>query len=140
MDFDSGAGLLHRLTSYVPEREWDVPVDDPRVRHDLTPNDFATLPPPLKAYRHGLPRIELPRDLPDLGLEATSVLAGVAGPAQPLDATQLGRVLFRGAGVVRIAERNGRRLLFRASGSAGARFPLEVYASTRSVAGVADGV
>ena len=28
MDFDSGAGLLHRLTSYVPDREWDVPVDD----------------------------------------------------------------------------------------------------------------
>jgi SagB-type dehydrogenase family enzyme len=68
------------------------------------------------------------------------VLAGVAAEPRPLDAAQLGRVLFLGAGVVRSAERNGRRVLFRASGSAGARFPLEVYASTRGVAGVPDGV
>jgi hypothetical protein len=38
------------------------------------------------------------------------------------------------------AERNGHQLLFRASGSAGARFRLEVYASTRGVPGVPDGV
>jgi hypothetical protein len=43
-------------------------------------------------------------------------------------------------GPVRTAERNGTRLLYRAAGSAGARFPLEVYASTRGVAGVPDGV
>jgi SagB-type dehydrogenase family enzyme len=49
-------------------------------------------------------------------------------------------VLFLGAGIVRTAERNGRRFLFRASGSAGARFPLEVYASTRGVTGIPDGV
>ncbi len=138
MDLDSGAGLLHRLTSYLPDREWDVPVDDPRVRHDLVPNDPATLPPPMKAY--DLPRLALPRELPDPGIPATSALAGVACPAQPLTAAQLGRVLFLGAGVVRTAERNGRRYLFRASGSAGARFPLEVYVSTRGVAGVPDGV
>src|SRR5439155_17862718 len=41
---------------------------------------------------------------------------------------------------VRVAERDGRRIPFRASGSAGGRFPLEVYASTRGVAGVPDGV
>ncbi len=35
VDLDSGAGLLHRLTSYAPDRDWDVPADDPRVRHDL---------------------------------------------------------------------------------------------------------
>src|ERR687890_578296 len=45
-----------------------------------------------------------------------------------------------GAGVVRTFDRNGRRYLFRAAGSAGGRFPLEVYASTRGVAGVPDGV
>ena len=139
MDLDSGAGLLHRLTSYVADREWDVPVDDPRVRHDLVPNDLATLPPPMKSYR-GLPVLALPRDLPDPGVSATAALAGREAPAQPLDAAQLGRVLFLGAGVVRVADRNGRRILFRASGSAGARFPLEVYASTRGVAGVPDGV
>jgi len=140
VDLDSGAGLLHRLTSYVPNREWDVPGDDPRVRHDLVPNDPETRPPPMKGYSDGLPVLALPRDLPDPGVPATAVLAGVASPAQPLDAAQLGRVLFLGAGVVRTAEHNGRRFLFRASGSAGARFPLEVYASTRGVAGVPDGV
>ena len=140
MDLDSGAGLLHRLTSYVPNREWDVPMDDPRVRHDLVPNDPETVPPPMKGYPEGLPVLALPRDLPDPGVPATAVLAGLASATQTLDAAQLGRVLFLGAGVVRTSERNGRRILFRASGSAGARFPLEVYASTHGVAGVPDGV
>jgi hypothetical protein len=140
VDLDSGAGLLHRLTSYLPDREWDVPADDPRVRHDLVPNDPETLPPPMKDYPGGLPMVALPRGLSAPGVPATAVLAGVTFPAQPLDAAQLGRVLFLGAGIVRTAERNGRRILFRASGSAGARFPLEVYASTRGVAGVPDGV
>ncbi|MEV0609406.1 hypothetical protein AB0I61_23840 [Polymorphospora rubra] len=140
MDLDSGAGLLHRLTSYVPDREWDEPVDDPRVRHDLVPNDPGTRPPQLKAYPDGLPVVALPRDLPDPGVPATAVLAGVESPARPLDAAQLGRLLFLGAGVVRTMERDGRRYFFRAAGSAGGRFPLEVYASTRGVAGVPDGV
>jgi SagB-type dehydrogenase family enzyme len=140
VDLNSGAGLLHRLTSYRPDREWDVPVEDPRVRHDLIPNDLETLPPPMKTYSSALPTLTLPRDLPDPDIPATAVLAGKAAPALSLDATQLGRVLFLGAGIVRTAERNGRRFLFRASGSAGARFPLEVYASTRGVAGVPDGI
>ncbi|MGK5674872.1 nitroreductase family protein [Micromonospora sp. URMC 106] len=140
VDLDSGAGLLHRLTSYVPNRDWDVPVDDPRIRRDLVPNDPATLPPQIKGYPDGLTVLALPRDLPAPGVPATAVLAGVAGAAQPLDAAQLGRVLFLGAGVVRTAERHGRPFLYRAAGSAGARFPLEVYASTRGVAGVPDGV
>ncbi|WP_234361339.1 hypothetical protein [Plantactinospora sp. BB1] len=139
MDLESGAGLLHRLTSYAPGRQWDVPVDDPRVRHDLVPNDPGTRPPPMKAY-HGLPVVPLPRELPDPGVSATAVLAGQRAPARPLDAAQLGRVLFLGAGVVRVAERDGIVLPFRASGSAGGRFPLELYASTRGVAGVPDGV
>ncbi len=88
----------------------------------------------------GLPVLELPRELPDPGVPATAVLAGGTAPARPLDAAQLGRVLFLGAGVVRTAERDGRPILFRAAGSAGARFPLEVYASTRGVEGVPDGV
>ncbi|BCJ40571.1 hypothetical protein GCM10010168_80950 [Actinoplanes ianthinogenes] len=138
MNPDTGAGLLHRLTSYLPDREWDVPVDDPRVRHDLVPNDPATLPPPMKAYPDGAEVLALPRELPDPGVSATAVLAGVAAPARPLDAAQLGRVLFLGAGVVRTAERNGRQVLFRAAGSAGARFPLELYVSARGVIGVPD--
>ena len=140
MDFASGAGLLHRLTSYRPDREWDQPADDPALRHDLSPNDPATQPPPVKQYPAELPRIPLPRDfaVPEAGL--TAVLAGIPGAPLPLDAAQLGRVLFLGGGVVRTTERRGRRILFRSAGSAGGRFPLELYASTRGVAGVPDGV
>ncbi|MDR7275362.1 hypothetical protein [Catenuloplanes atrovinosus] len=140
MNDDTGTGLLHRLTSYLPGREWNVPADDPRLRHDLTPNDPETLPPPVKAYPPGLPVTELPRDLPVPDVAAVAVLSGVTAPRLPLDAAQLGRILFLGAGVVRTSERNGRPWLFRAAGSAGARFPLEVYAVTTGVPGVPDGV
>lgn len=140
MDLESGAGLLHRLTSYRPDQDWDAPADDPRVRHDLVPNDLETLPPPAKEYRPDLPVIALPRELPRPGVSATAALAGAPVASQDLDAAQLGRVLFLSGGVVRTSLRNGRRTLFRASGSAGARFPLELYASTRGVLGVPDGV
>ncbi|MBB5867284.1 SagB-type dehydrogenase family enzyme [Allocatelliglobosispora scoriae] len=140
MDHDSGAGLLHRLTSYTPDRAWDSPADDPRVRHDLAPSDPDLRPAQLKAYPDDLPVVALPRDLPDPGVAATSVLAGAAAAAQPLDAAQLGRILYLGAGIVRTTERDGLTIVFRAAGSAGARFPLEVYACTRGVAGVPDGV
>ncbi len=145
MDLDSGAGLLHRLTSYEPDREWDAAVADPRVRHDLTPNDPSTLPPPVKEYDSALPTTPLPRELPAPALSATAVLAGHVGKGAELDAASLGRVLFLGAGVVRTrdwpaAAQQGGKILFRAAGSAGGRFPLEVYASTRGVKGVPDGV
>ena len=140
MDLESGAGLLHRLTSYTPDQDWDVPVDDPRVRHDLEPNDLATRPPWVKQYNAGLPVVPLPRELPNPGVSATAVLAGSPAPSRPLDAAELGRILYLGAGVVRTGERSWGQVLFRAAGSAGARFPLEVYASTRGVAGVPDGV
>jgi SagB-type dehydrogenase family enzyme len=140
MDFESGAGLLHRLTSYTPDRDWDAPADDPRLRHDLTPNDLDTQPPQVKQYDAGLPRTPLSRELPDPGVSATAVLAGVPAPRTKLDAAQLGRILYLGAGVVRTGERSWGRFLFRAAGSAGGRFPLEIYASTRDVDGVPDGV
>ncbi|WP_035858810.1 hypothetical protein [Cryptosporangium arvum] len=139
MDRENGAGLLHRLTAYSPDQEWDVPVDDPRVRADLTPNDPETHPPFTKIYRDR-PRLALPRDLPDPGVSAAGVLAGHRAEPRPLDAAQLARILFLGAGIVRTAVRAGRRHPFRASGSAGARFPLELYVSARDVAGVPDGV
>jgi SagB-type dehydrogenase family enzyme len=141
MDADTGAGLLHRLTSYVPDRDWDKPVDeDPRIRRDLRSNDPATRPAQLKTYASSPAAVILPRDLPDPGVAATAVLAGSPAPVLELDAEQLGRILFLGAGIVRTMERDGQQFFFRASGSAGARFPLEVYASTRGVDGVPDGV
>jgi hypothetical protein len=141
VDPESGAGLLHRLTSYHRERGWDVRIDDPRVRHDLVPNDLETLPPAVKEYPADLPSLPLPRDLPNLGVSTTAVLAGATAASQVLDAGQIGRALFLGAGVVRTSEHKVRgHLLFRAAGSAGGKFPLELYVSARDVDGVPDGV
>jgi len=56
------------------------------------------------------------------------------------DLPGLARLLHLSAGVVRVMERGNRRWLFRAAGSAGGRFPLEVYLSARGIAGVPDGV
>ena len=109
---DSGAGLLHRLTSYASGRDPDMPVGDPRVRHDLIPNDMTTVPPFTKAYPDGLPVVALPRELSDPGVSATAALAGLPAPAQARDAAQLGRMLFLGAGVVRTKPSSAHNLLF----------------------------
>ena len=120
---------LHRLTSYEPGREWDAAIDDPQVVQDLTANDPARFPWFYKRYPGELPRIALPRELPTTAAAAVGVLAGTAEVGQEeLDLAQLGRLLYLSAGVVRtLTNRSGILLLFRAAGSAGARFPLELY-------------
>jgi nitroreductase len=136
------ARLYHQLTAYEPEREWDAPVDDPRVLKDFEPNVRATFPAHCKTYPAGLPTVELPRSWPSaIGL-ATAVLAGqYTAPPATLDRARLARLLHLSAGVVRLAERkDGRRYRFRAAGSAGGQFPFELYVAARGVAGLADGV
>ena len=129
---------LHRLTSftwgwYEPSREdddlvWSVPVDDPRVLRDLVPNDLDRLPWFFKRYADSPPRVALPRDLPVTTAPAVAVLAGTADVAPTdLDLPHLSRLLHLCAGVVRTTERPFTIWPFRAAGSAGARFPLEVY-------------
>ena len=121
---------LHRLTSYEPGREWTEPIADPRIVQDLEVNDVDRYPWPYKRYVKGLPRVELPREMPATVSSALSVLAGTAHPANAeLDLAELARLLFFSAGVVRTAESEGlgRRILFRAAGSAGARHPFELY-------------
>jgi nitroreductase len=137
----TAARLYHRLTSYERGREWTTPLDDPRIVGDFVPNDFARWPAPCKVYPDGLPVTELPRNWPAIATPATAVLAGRSADASPLDLPALARLLFLSAGVVRVAERKDRpTLLFRAAGSAGGRFPLELYVSARSLDGLADGV
>jgi SagB-type dehydrogenase family enzyme len=135
------ARLYHRLTSYVPEREWTDPVDDPRVRHDFVPNDLDIVPAPCKAYAPGLPRVALPSDWPRVEAPATAVLAGRSETTSGgLDLAAVGRLLHLCAGVVRTSHRRGRLWYFRAAGSAGGRSPYEIYLSARGVDGLADGV
>jgi hypothetical protein len=132
------ARLYHRLTSYGPEKEFPAtPVDHPLVLQDFVANDIATWPPQVKADSDGLERVDLPRDWPAVDAPATAVLAGTASPP-PLT---LARTLFLSAGVVRTTARShNRTVLFRAAGSAGGRFPMELYVSARGVDGLDDGV
>ena len=125
---ETATQTLHRLTSYEPGREWDQPPDDPRVLQDLVTNDLERLPWFYKRYDTSLPRVGLLRELPATTAPAVAVLAGTAdvAPAE-LDLAQLSRILHLAAGVVRTVERPYATWLFRAAGSAGARFPLELY-------------
>jgi hypothetical protein len=135
------ARLYHRLTSYSPEREWPLPVDDPRVLQDFVSSDLDRVPAPCKAYPPALPALELPRDWARAEASATAVLAGRhAALRAALDVPALARLLHLSAGVVRTADRKGRRWLFRAAGSAGGRSPFEVYVSARGLDGLEDGV
>lgn len=125
---ETATQTLHRLTSYEPGREWDAPADDPLIVQELEANDLDRIPYPYKRYGAALPRRPLPTDLPATDTPAMAVLAGKVRPSPAtLDVEQLARLLFLSAGVVRVSERNGRRTLFRAAGSAGGRFPLELY-------------
>jgi hypothetical protein len=136
------ARLYHRLTEYGPDPAWPPkPADHPLVLQDFVANDVATWPPQVKAYAPGLPVVALPREWPAVDTPATAVLAGAAVEPGALDVPSLARLLFLSAGVVRTGARShGRTALFRAAGSAGGRFPMELYVSARGVSGLADGV
>src|SRR3984957_19548969 len=120
---------LQRLTSYEPGRAWDAPVNDPRILQGLKTNDSERNTPFVKQYATTLPRIPLPREFLSTSDSVLAVLAGTAHPAATaLDLTGLSRLLHLSAGVVRTRTfENGFVHPFRASGSAGARFPLELY-------------
>jgi hypothetical protein len=128
---ETATQTLHRLTSYErfdPDRAFDPPVDDPRVLAGLKANDMDRLPWFYKRYPQPLPQVPLPRELPVTTASAVDVLAGTADvPRTELSLSQLSRLLHLSAGVVRTAQRPWGTHLFRAAGSAGGRFPLELY-------------
>jgi len=128
---ESATQTLHRLTSverFDEERALEPPVDDPAVVQGFTPMDLHRLPWFYKGYHDGPPRIDLPRRLTATTAGAVDVLAGTADvPRAQLGLSELGRLLFLMSGVTRTAQRPFGRWLFRAAGSAGGRFPLEVY-------------
>jgi hypothetical protein len=85
--------------------------------------------------------VPLPRELPATTTPAVAVLAGVANvaPAE-LDLAQISRLLHLSAGVVRTTVRPYATWLFRAAGSAGGRFPLELYIAVPAGLAVPAGV
>ena len=132
---------LHLLTSYEPGREWDEPINDPRVLQGLEVNDLDRFPWFHKRYAQPLPRVPLPRDLPATTVPADAVLAGTADSAgDDLTLPHLARLLHLCAGVVRTMERPFTTWLFRAAGSAGGRFPLELYVAVPEGTAVPAGV
>jgi hypothetical protein len=140
---DTATQTLHRLTSYAEfdeETVWEPPVADPRVV-DFASNDVDRLPYFYKHYADGLPTVALPRDLPRTSAGTVEVVAGRATvPAGELDLAQLGRLLHLCAGVVRTSTRRYGDHLFRAAGSAGGRFPLELYVAIPDGAALPAGV
>jgi SagB-type dehydrogenase family enzyme len=109
----------HVRTNHTPES----------LRRSARPLDFANRPHPFKEYV-GLDAVPLPEPAPPPRVAALAALAGASGPPQPLDLPQLSRLLRYGAGVMKTVRYPGALVYhFRAYSSAGALYPVELYAA-----------
>ena len=101
--------------------------------------DWANKPVPFK-HHPTLPPLALPVEFAESNVPALDVLSGTrVEPARPLDLAGLARLLFFSAGVVRLARAPGGVLFFRAAPSAGALYPVEVYAVCGDLPGLEAG-
>lgn len=129
---------LHQLTSM--SRRGRNP-DRSRLLTGFHTDDLSCFPWYFKHYDDSLPVTPLPRDLPATADSTVSVLSGTADvPPREPDLPWLSRLLYLAAGVVRTAERSYGTHLFRAAGSAGGRFPLELYVAVPDGGAIAGGV
>jgi hypothetical protein len=125
----------------MPDADWPAPAADTRLLIDFRTDDESRFPWFYKRYAEPLPRVSLPRDLPATASDTVDVLSGTADVARTnLDLPGLSRLLYLSAGVVRTRERPGKTWLFRAAGSAGGRFPLELYVTAPEGSGLPEGV
>jgi SagB-type dehydrogenase family enzyme len=116
---------LHRLTALSRYGRY---THRARLAQGYRTDDLTHFPWFYKHYADSLPVTELTRALPATVDSTVAVLAGTAGVAPTeLDLPSLSRLLHLAAGVVRTAARSYGTHLFRAAGSAGGRFPLELY-------------
>jgi SagB-type dehydrogenase family enzyme len=104
--------------------------------------DWETKPFPFKAYE-GLSRVEFPSRIPGAHTGALATLRGVGRSTPPthVDIVDLARLLFLSAGVVRTKDLGGGQVVhFRTYASAGALYPVEVYAACGPMPGLDAGL
>jgi SagB-type dehydrogenase family enzyme len=118
-----GALEIHALTSYA--RGIGYP-DDPRKLKDWAGPMREPRPPQFKTYASGEVR-ELPREIVRSEVPVGDALGPPSSSSRTPDLRVLGTVLFLSAGVVRSRDFAGVTEHYRAAGSSGNRFPLELY-------------
>src|SRR5438067_2645264 len=130
------AAVLHELTQHGSPTDRSLLVD-------FQPLDPSNRPAPFKRYV-GLETTPLPTGFGESGARAADVLSGQGrqSAAVGLDAATLARLLFFTAGVTRTSASPvfEEPTYFRTAMSAGNLHPVEVYAVSAGVDGVADGV
>jgi SagB-type dehydrogenase family enzyme len=120
----------HDQTVHSPE---SVRTSGHRLVWDIQPSPF-------KIYADLTP-LPLPRELPDLPMDAFQALAAAGEGTASLDLSRLAAILFFSAGITRTKDyAGGGRQYFRAAPSTGALYQTELYVVTREMAGLPAGV
>lgn len=112
--------------------------------HDATKLSYINLsnkPPLYKAYTRSS-STPLPTDFPNTDVSTLQAVASSqAGRETPLELSMLARILYLSAGVVRKARLQvAGEVHYRAAASAGALYPIEIYAVTGGIPGLQEGV